>query len=394
MRRNAGWDIPAPSTCDARITNLEFLACFTDQMQSKTPVAIALPQRLSLVTQTAQSLRACIQAGHWKDYLPGERPLSSQLQVSRSTLRAALEKLAREGWLDVSARQRRRIKAKRAAASLGAPTKEIGMLCAISLLDMPTPLLFFLEVLRDAVAKAGCMTHLHVSRACFSGHPGRALHEMVAQHLAAAWLVIGSSKPTQAWFAHRSLPCLVVGSCAPGIILPSIDANHRAACHHAGGVLMRKGHRRIALVLPRGATGGDADSEEGLREALASSRGNVSLRVLRHDGSLPHLSSLLDDALRLPDPPTAILVARARHVLTVLMHLLRRGKRIPQDVAVVSRDDDPYFQYATPPVTRYAINQTQFAHRLARAARQLAETGTLPARAIRLMPQFVPGGTA
>jgi DNA-binding LacI/PurR family transcriptional regulator len=267
------------------------------------------------------------------------------------------------------------------------------MLCAISLLEMPNPLLFLLEVLRDAVAKAGYMTHLHVNRACFSGHPGRALDEMVGQNPAAAWLVIGSARPTQAWFAQRKLPCLIVGSCVPGTILPSIDANHRAACRHAGGVLKRKGHRHVALVLPRGATGGDAESEEGLREALATSRGDVQLRVLRHDGSLEHLCSLLDESFRLPEPPTAILVARAKYVFTVMMHLLRHGKRIPQDVAVISRDDDPYFQFATPSVTRYAINHTQFARRLAMAARQLTETGALPARAIRLMPQFVPGET-
>jgi DNA-binding LacI/PurR family transcriptional regulator len=86
-------------------------------------------------------------------------------------------------------------------------------------------------------------------------------------------------------------------------------------------------------------------------------------------------------------------VARAPHVLTVMMHLMRRGKRIPQDVAVISRDDDLFLQSTSPVVTRYAINTAQFTRRLSMAARQLAETGTLPAHAIRLMPQFLPGET-
>ena len=81
------------------------------------------------------------------------------------------------------------------------------------------------------------------------------------------------------------------------------------------------------------------------------------------------------------------------HVLTVMMHLMRRGKRIPQDVAVISRDDDPFLQSTSPAVTRYAINPAQFARRVSLAARQLAETGTLPAHAIRLMPKFLPGET-
>jgi DNA-binding LacI/PurR family transcriptional regulator len=102
---------------------------------------------------------------------------------------------------------------------------------------------------------------------------------------------------------------------------------------------------------------------------------------------------LLDEALRPPNPPTAFLVARPPHVLTVMMHLMRHGRRIPQDVAVISRDNDPFLESIAPLVARYAINQAQFARRLSMAARQLAETGTLPPHAIRLMPAFLPGET-
>ena len=69
-----------------------------------------LPQRVSLVTQTAQSLRESMLAGHWHGHLPGERELCARLQVSRHTLRAALQMLQREGSLEVADRQRRRIK--------------------------------------------------------------------------------------------------------------------------------------------------------------------------------------------------------------------------------------------------------------------------------------------
>jgi DNA-binding LacI/PurR family transcriptional regulator len=158
-------------------------------------------------------------------------------------------------------------------------------------------------------------------------------------------------------------------------------------------VLLRKGHRRLALVLPQDAYGGDVVSEEGLREAMASVPGTAPLRVLRHDGTTTHLCSLLDEALLSPNPPTAFLVARTLRVLTVMMHLMRRGKRIPQDVAVISRDNDPVLESTTPLVARYAINHVQFARRLSTAARQLAETGSLPARPIRLMPKFLAGAT-
>jgi DNA-binding LacI/PurR family transcriptional regulator len=87
------------------------------------------------------------------------------------------------------------------------------------------------------------------------------------------------------------------------------------------------------------------------------------------------------------------LVARAIHVITVMMHLQRRGRRIPQDVAVISRDDEPYLRGTSPVVSRYSTSALQIARRISMAMRQLAETGSLPAHAIRLMPAFHAGET-
>jgi 3-oxoacid CoA-transferase A subunit len=102
---------------------------------------------------------------------------------------------------------------------------------------------------------------------------------------------------------------------------------------------------------------------------------------------------LLETALRSPQRPTACIIARSMHVLTVVSHLMQSGRRIPQDLAVVSRDDEAFFEHLTPAVTRYTNNPIQFARRVSVAARKLAEAGALPPRAIRLMPKFVRGET-
>jgi DNA-binding LacI/PurR family transcriptional regulator len=76
-----------------------------------------------------------------------------------------------------------------------------------------------------------------------------------------------------------------------------------------------------------------------------------------------------------------------------LTHLLQTGRRIPQDLAVMSRDDEAFLEHITPAVTRYTNNPIQFARRVSMAARKLAESGGLPPRGIRLMPKFVRGET-
>ena len=67
----------------------------------------SLLHRKSLVSQTADVLRQDLQHGLWPGRLPGELELCQRLQISRTTLRAALEVLTREGLLSSSQGRRR-----------------------------------------------------------------------------------------------------------------------------------------------------------------------------------------------------------------------------------------------------------------------------------------------
>ena len=60
-----------------------------------------MPQRQTLTRQTVDALREGMANGIWKGFLPGERELCSFLQISRPTLRAALEIVEREGLIAV-----------------------------------------------------------------------------------------------------------------------------------------------------------------------------------------------------------------------------------------------------------------------------------------------------
>lgn len=360
-------------------------------MKEKPSLPSLLPQRLSLIAQTAESLREGIRSGHWQTHLPGERKLCVELQVGRNTLRSALKELERSGCLEVSASRQRRIKAK-ASNKHSNNQQVVGIISPSSQLDMGPRSLLLLDALRSTFSQTGFSMEFHADRSCYSSRPSRSLKKLVDQSPANIWLLFSSKDSTERWFIRQKIPCMVIGSSRPDITLPSFDIDHRALCHHAGGLLLRKGHRNIALVLPQDAFGGEADSEQGLREAVNVSK-NVTINVLSHNESAEHLCSLLDEALAQNNPPTAFLVARAKHSLAVTMHLLCRGLRIPKDIAIVSTDDDPILQSISPSLTRYTMDAELFARRLTLAARQLTESGMLPANAIRLMPEFLPGET-
>lgn len=367
------------------------LARSANQMENTHPTAPKPPQRVSLVSLTAQSLLESMQAGHWQGHLPGEREMCARLQVSRHTLRAALAELQREGHLEVSERQRRRIHLKKTTPRAAQP-RVIAVLSSRPLTAMSPTAVVMIDDLRDQLSRAGFSLEMHVTPACFTAKPARALESLTARTPAAAWILLSSLEPMQTWFLRKRLPCLVVGSSPRGIALPSFDMDYRALCRHAGAMLRRKGHKHIVLIRPEGEFGGDIESENGLVEAMQGGE-PPKFQVLRHDGTAAHVCAMLDKMLRTANPPTACVVARGVHALTVMMHLQRGGRRIPQDMAVVSRDDESFLQHTVPAVTRYAADPAQFARNVSKAARQLAETGVLPPKAARLMPQLVRGET-
>lgn len=346
-----------------------------------------LPQRITLVAQTVKSLSDGIRSGRWKVQLPGERDLCALLQVSRPTMRAALKELQVKGWLEVAHRRRRVIKMKPGRATREPAGKVVGALAYAPLRTMPSASLLVIDILREQLARNRWKLELVTDPTCYSKAPAKALEKLVRKVPAAAWLLMGSSAPLQKWFLNCSIPCLVLGTCPEEIPLPHIDADYRAVCRHAGTLFLRRGHRHIAMVMPVSSTGGDRDSERGMLEAVERD-GRSKLTMLQHR-SKAHLCALLDEALKSDPRPTAYLVARAVHALTVTMHLMRRGLRLPADAVVLSRDDESFLWHTSPSLARYAVDAEQFARRAAKAVRELAETGTLASRSIRMMPRLI-----
>lgn len=353
---------------------------------------ITLPHRQTLAESAVQTLLNQLESGRWVEFLPGERELCEEFQISRPTLRQALKVLEREGRVVVSQGRRRRILARRGRRIPVARQKVIGLLSPFTLKALPPFVLFWIDEVRSNLAKVGYRLEFHASGRLGTGsHPDRALEQVVFTAPASLWILLLSTPASQQWFRERNLPCLVAGSCAPEMPLPSVDIDYRAASHHAVGVFRRRGHRHLALVIPASGTRGDVESEAGFRAAAAEGPPPV---ILRHDGTRAGIVRSLEASLRLSTPPTGFLVARSAHVLTVLTLLMRGGRRLPGDAAVISRDDDYFLDFVTPQVARYRSDPARFARQLFQMILQMARSGPTTGRPVRLMPTFIPGETA
>jgi len=350
-----------------------------------------IPQRHSLVTETAAILREAIAGGEWNKGLPGELELSNRLRVSRTTIRAALAALQREGLISSGQGRRREIRQASAPANKLPASESVALLTPEPLHRLNSTTVFWIDALREHLASHGWTLRVVVSAATYRQNPGTALSELAAREKAGAWVLYRSTEQIQRWFETSNSPCVVAGTVHTGVRLTSVDRDYRAASHHAAGVLLGRGHRQLGLLRPSAPLAGDLETEAGFREGLTN-RTAATLHVAEHNGTPAGVTHALRRMLA-GFTPTAIYVIQSTHFATVMTWLSSNGYRIPTHISLISRDDDPFLDHLFPEPARYSLDPASFARKISRQVLDLVRNGSETRRQYLVMPTFVPGGT-
>ncbi|WP_395738048.1 substrate-binding domain-containing protein [Prosthecobacter sp.] len=349
-----------------------------------------LPRRESLIHQVATILRKSIRDGVWAEFLPGELSLCESFQVSRETLRGALGILGQEKLISSSQGQRRRILTP-ATQNKTPRRRGVILLTSVRLEQMDGASILLIDGLRGQLAKHHLELQVQVSPACFTRKPEKALAAMVQGSTMALWVLFSAPAAAQRWFMKQGLPCVLVGSLHPGIALPSLDADYDAMGQHAANQLLSRGHRRLAVVIPKSVRAGDAYTVAAFRAACAKAPG-ATLQLLEHDGTPAGIQRCINSMLK-ESPATGLFIAHARHVLTVMSSLTSRGLRIPADVSVISRDSESFLEFMVPRPTHYHIPPLVLAQKLSQVVLKMARGESVVAKSHLIMPTLVAGET-
>lgn len=351
-----------------------------------------LPQRNSLFSQTVNILRDEIVKGTWNTWLPSERTLCTTLQVSRNTLRAALAQLKREGVIRSVHGAGNQILAGGPAGPPRLKSQDVALLMPDPLEQLRPSLTLWIDELRALLSERGCRLRVFHGPQFFRKNSGPALLKLVNRNPHGCWILTLSNESVQAWFARAGLPCVVAGSIYPGVDLPYRDLDHRAMCRHAAGFLLGLGHRRIALITHKSRRAGDVESEIGFVEGVAqSSHADAKSVVLYHESTPASVCSVVRRMREQPHAPTALLVVNPYYYLTVTSRLAQMGVRVPQEMSIISRDEDPFLSFLVPIPTRYVVSPHIMAKTLLRPVIELLEGRVVTQRASRIMPEFIRG---
>lgn len=353
-----------------------------------------IPQR-TVFAQVAAQLEAEILAGEWHEWLPGERELAQRLHVSRSSLRLALAQLVRSGVTEPVHGIGHRIIAAQRPADRRA-LRSVGLLTPESLEPLARlrpNVATWIEDFQDRLTRLGCAHRIHHGQEYYRRASPRALQALVRRERHEVWVVVLASETMQRWFMENEIPCVVAGSCHRGIELPSVDLDYHGLCRHAAAELFRRGHRKICLLGRRSAQAGDLAGEQGFLEIAAHGAADLEASIAHHENTVATVAATVRRLFRQSEPPTGLLVSNSNWYLTVVTTLAELGRRVPQDVSLISRNDDPFLDFIVPSPARYRNDPHLFAKRILTLVLRYFDRQPVPQRHIRLVPRFDAGAS-
>ncbi len=348
---------------------------------------------LRISSQVAQVLTQEIADGTWRGELPGEQVLAGKYQVSRKTVRGALAELRSAGIISTRNGVGSHVVSHRLAPPAGKDSRRIGLLLPDGLNSLRQYTLLWINHLTEALHAAGYQLEVSYGRKYFGANASRSLAKLTQSKPAACWILARSNRAIQDWFSRSPHLAVIAGTAHPETSLPSVDVDHRALCHHAANSLLRAGHRRIAIMFDGSGQVGDLESEEGFLAALGAARAEVASYICRIERSSVAVKKELRRLMALPEPPTAFVLSNSFSYLTAASYLASLGKRIPEDISLISRDQEPFLEHLHPLPSRYYYSPLKFSRSMFHALEEAMRQRKKFLSRVRNMPDFLSGGS-
>ncbi len=138
----------------------------------------------------------------------------------------------------------------------------------------------------------------------------------------------------------RGVPTVVIDRRVDGWEVDSVRGDSLAGAHALVSHLIALGHRRIAMLSGPAVTATAADRVAGYRRALVEAGIAADPRLLLYgEYKVASGAAMMAQTLESGVAPTAVFAANNAIAMGVIDELVRRGLRIPHDVALVTFDD-------------------------------------------------------
>ena len=152
--------------------------------------------------------------------------------------------------------------------------------------------------------------------------------------------------------SDKNIPIVLIDRYFAGLKLPYVGTDNFKGSFEAVNYLIENGHKRIAFVQGIQNTSVNQDRVKGYIEALKSHNIAVDFDLIVGD-SFGEENGYVETKLlvNLDNPPTAIFAGSNLISLGALRALDEENLKVPQDISIISFDEQPYSGYLATPMT-------------------------------------------
>jgi LacI family transcriptional regulator len=150
----------------------------------------------------------------------------------------------------------------------------------------------------------------------------------------------------------QGIPVVILDRQVPGVNVDVVRADSEGGAYKLTQYLISLGHRHIAMLSGPASVSTSVDRVNGYRRALMDAGiSEPDAQVYWGEFTQESGYQLAMQALANPNEPTAIFTANNFLAVGAMQYLRTNGKRVPEDVAIVTFDDIPLNLVASPFLT-------------------------------------------
>ncbi len=180
----------------------------------------------------------------------------------------------------------------------------------------------------------------------------QALNTMVSRSVDGIIVVPCGDDPEYIGKMAQQVPLILIDRYFPEADIPYVSTDNYDGGFQAMRLLLESGHTNVLCIKGPDVSVTSNERVRGCQDAIAQSGHTCKLGIAGNDFSVQNGYIETQLALGTKQPPTAIFALSSTILLGVLKALNEHKLNIPEDISVISFDDNTYLDYLNPPVTR------------------------------------------
>lgn len=160
-----------------------------------------------------------------------------------------------------------------------------------------------------------------------------------------------------------NLATVFIGNLEVQPLVDTIIFDDYTAAYQVTGYLIDKGHRRIAHITGELDFHSACERYRGFRQVLEDHSLPIEDDLIYHGTYLrPAGRKGIRYLLEHSNPPTAVFIANSQMAISALATIYDMGKRVPEDIAIVTIDYDAHMEDVRPTLTTIDYNPVTLGH--------------------------------